>query len=163
MCFLGFCLSEFAFFPFSGQQVLPKGRVCQSAQAPLQHGLKIRSSHLPSFDESAHMLFSMSANAHARGSDDTSSPPDTSSSWRKTSRCFLLETPRGSQSTDPASLRRHFPEVTSWLLLLHLQVAKTEKKKTGSSFYVVLVLRFDKRRQFLCHVDVTDRRRQSPV
>lgn len=104
----------------SGQQVLPKGRVCQSAQAPLQQGLKIRSSHLPSFAGSAHTLFSMSANPHAHRSDDTSSPPDMSSSWRKTSRCFLSETSRGSQNTHPASLHRQFPEVTSLLLLLKL-------------------------------------------
>lgn len=114
-------------FFLCGQQVLPKGRVCQSAPAPLQQGLKIHSSHLPSFAESAHTLFSMSANPHALGSDDTSSPPDMSSSWRKTSRCFLSETSRGSQSTNPASLHRQFPEVTSLLFLLNLQVA-TKKK-----------------------------------
>lgn len=94
--------------------------MCQSAQAPLQQGLKIRSSHLPSFAESAHTLFSMSANPHAHRSDDTSSPPDMSSSWRKTSRCFLSETSRGSQNTYPASLHRQFPEVTSLLLLRNL-------------------------------------------
>lgn len=136
MRFLGCCLSGFAFSPFCGQQVLPKGCVCQSAQAPLQQGLKIHSSHLPSFDESAHMLFSMSANPHADGSDDTSSPPDMSSSWRKTSRCFLSETPRGSQNSDPASLHRRFPEVTSWLLLLRLQVAKAEKKKQKATIHL---------------------------
>lgn len=129
MCFLGFCLSELAFFPLLWSAGFTKGPCVSISSGSSQQGLKIHSSHLPSFDESAHMLFSMSANPHAHVSDDTSSPPDMSSSWRKTSRCFLSETPRGSQNPDPASLHRHFPEVTSWLLLLHLQVAKTGKKK----------------------------------
>lgn len=135
MCFLGFCLSAFAFSSPLVSSFLPKGCVCQSARAPLQRGLKIHSSYLASWDQSAHMLFSMSANPHAHGSDDTSSPPDTSSSWRKTSRCFLSETPRGHE-TPIQLLFRHFPEVTSWLSLLHPQAAKTEEKKKKTTINV---------------------------
>lgn len=69
-----------------------KGRVCQSPCAPPQQGLKIHSLHLPCFTPPTHMSFSMSAETHthflsqAHCTDDTSSPHDTSSSRRKTSK-----------------------------------------------------------------------------